>query len=387
MINKLNKDSYHKTGILQVLPALTSGGVERGTIEMAEALIKNGYRAYVASSGGPMISALYQIGATHIKLPLESKNPFTIYKNSKLLASIIKEYNIQIIHARSRAPAWSSYLASRMTGCKFITTFHGVYKSTNFIKRAYNAVMTKGQYIIAVSNYIDDHIKRNYIVDEQNIVVIHRGVDLSYFDPKTVNEHRIMQMAKKLNIKLDKPLILLPGRITRWKGHLYLLQALKKLPRNSFTCIFVGSDKGHIVYRKEIQSVIAEYGLNNEVAIIGNLLDMPALYMLADIVISASIEPEAFGRVVTEAQAMGRMVIATNLGGACETVVNEKTGWLVPHDNVDILSQTIEKVLNLPQAHKDVISEAAREHIQNNFSVEVMCDKTINLYKDILKCI
>ncbi|AIL65243.1 GT1 family glycosyltransferase [Rickettsiales bacterium Ac37b] len=385
MINNSNKDSYHKTGILQVLPALISGGVERGTIEITEALIKNGYRAYVVSAGGPMISALYQMGATHIKMSLESKNPFVIYKNSKLLASIIKEYNIQIIHARSRAPAWSAYLAARRTGCNFITTFHGVYKITNFIKRAYNAIMTKGQYIIAVSNYIDDHIKRNYIVEEKNIKVIHRGVDLSYFDPNTINEHRIMQMAKKLNIQLDKPLILLPARITRWKGHLYLLQALRRLPANSFACIFVGSDKGHVSYRKEIKRTIAEYGLNHEVAIINNVLDMPALYMLADIVISASIEPEAFGRVVTEAQAMGRMVIATNLGGACETVLHGKTGWLVPHDDAEILYQTIEKVLKLAPREKDIISEAARNHIRDNFSVEMMCNKTINIYKKLLK--
>lgn len=385
MTNHSNKDSYHKTGILQVLPALISGGVERGTIDIAESLIKNGYRAYVASSGGPMISALYQMGATHIKLPLESKNPFVIYKNVKLLAQIIKEHNIQIIHARSRAPAWSAYFAARMTGCKFITTFHGVYKITNFMKHIYNSIMTKGEYIIAVSNYIDEHIRKNYEVDNRKIEVIHRGVDLSYFDPSTVNEHRVIQMARKLNIQLDKPLILLPARITRWKGHLYLLQALRLLPKNSFTCIFAGSDKGHISYRKEIENTISEYGLNKEVAIINSVLDMPALYMLADIVISSSVEPEAFGRVVTEAQAMGRMVIATNLGGAAETVVHSKTGWLVPYNDVDILFQTIEMVLSLSVSQKDIISAAARYHIKHNFSLEIMSEKTINLYKKFLK--
>ncbi len=370
--------------ILQVLPSLKSGGVERGTVEIATALHQAGWRALVASSGGPMAVQLHQAGATHIPLPLASKNPFTIWRNSRHLIRIIKEQKVDIIHARSRAPAWSAYLAAKATGIPFVTTFHGVYNFKTRLKHTYNSVMTKGDRVIAISAFTANHIQQFYPIAPAKLTIIPRGADMAYFDPEAVSSERLIQAAAKLGLPDHRPLILLPGRITRWKGHEFLLEALRLLAKGSFTCLFMGDDKGHIDYRNELMARIRAYELQDEVIIKGNMSDMPAAYKLADVVVSASLEPEAFGRVAIEAQAMGKPLVATNIGGSCETVIDGKTGWLIDPGNVEALAAALQVALTLDAEAKHTMAEYSREHIKNHFSLELMCTKTLAVYKELL---
>jgi len=370
--------------ILQVLPALRSGGVERGTIEIAGAISRAGWQALVASSGGPMVPGVAYAGGEHITLPLNSKNPFAIWRNAAQLEKIIREREVDIIHARSRAPAWSAYLAAKRTGTPLVTTFHGVYGLTPAIKKHYNAVMTKGDRVIAISNFVAKHITDNYEVDASRIRIIHRGVDIAQFDPKRILPQRMVDLAGKWRLPDDVPLILMPGRVTRWKGQHVLIEALAKLPHRHFFCLMVGDDMGHPGYRKEVEARIFQLKLDEHVRFVGNTPHMPEAYMLADIVVAPSIEPEGFGRVPVEAQAMGRLVIATNHGGACETVVEGETGWLTKPGDVEDLSQAIAYALGLPKEAKDRLGQQAMEHVRAHFSATVMCEKTLQVYWELI---
>lgn len=331
-----------------------------------------------------MAIQLHHAGATHFTLPLESKNPFVIYRNSQRLADLIREHHVDIIHARSRAPAWSAYLAARKTNRPFVTTFHGIYNFKSKIKHYYNAIMTKGDRVIAISEFTANHIRQFYTVAAGKLKVIPRGADMHYFDPAAISPQRIEQATHSLALPENRPIILLPGRLTRWKGHLFLLEALRNLKKGSFYCLFIGDDKGHQDYRNVLQAKIREYGLQDDVIIKGNISDMPAAYKLADIVVSASLEPEAFGRVAIEAQAMGKPLIATNIGGSCETVIQGETGWLVEPGDVEALSSALQHVLSLSAEEKQIIATKSREHIKNHFSLERMCTKTLEVYKELL---
>ncbi|MCE3232892.1 MAG: cotSA [Rickettsiaceae bacterium] len=378
------KSQKNKPVILQVLPELKSGGVERGTIEVVKALEESGFEALVASSGGHMVSQVVAAGGEHFVLPLASKNPFTMYKNIKRLVKLIEENDVDILHARSRAPAWSSYFACKKTGCHFVTTFHGTYSIGSKLKHRYNSVMVKGEKVIAISEFIKSHIKENYEVRDNDVVVIHRGADLDQFDHDKVPKSRIIHKAETLKIDYDKPIILLPGRITSWKGHEFLLDALAKLPKTSYMCLFAGDQEKHKKYLKSLNKKIDDLELSSSVRIIDNVLDMPALYGLVDIVVSASMRPEAFGRVAVEAQAMERLIVATNHGGACETIIDGKTGYLVEPGNVDQLTDILDKLLKISDAKRKTITSAAKKHIKSNFSLATMTKKTIDVYNSIL---
>jgi glycosyltransferase involved in cell wall biosynthesis len=380
------KTQKKKPVILQVLPELKSGGVERGTVEMVKAMVANGgFVPIVASAGGPMVSQVTNAGGKHIKLPLASKNPFVIWQNVTNLIKIIEENDVDIVHARSRAPAWSAYLACKKTDCHFITTFHGVYSLPNGIKRWYNSIMVKGEKVIAISEFIKKHAQKNYSVKKNSMVVIHRGVDLNHFDRKHVPKSRIIQKAEKIAIEHDRPIILLPGRITEWKGHEFLLDALKNIDKKKYFCLFVGDVNKHKDYAKRVYDKIVELDLVENVRVIKHVRDMPALYSLVDIVVSASMRPEAFGRVAIEAQAMEKLVIATKHGGACETIIDGKTGWLVKPGDVDELQQTIEKVLKITDRQRKIITNRAKKHAQENFSLQNMTDKTLDVYRQVLR--
>jgi glycosyltransferase involved in cell wall biosynthesis len=373
-----------KPSILQVLPALISGGVERGTIEIAQALNKNNTQSFVASSGGNMVVQLHAANTKHFYLPLNKKLPWALYCNSLKLARLVKDNGINIIHARSRAPAWSAYWAAQKTKTNFVTTFHGVYNFNNLAKKFYNSIMARGDRVIAVSNFVAEHIREHYKVAEDKLYVIHRGVDLDYFNPLAVKEERIVSLVHKFRIPLDRPIIVLPARLSRWKGHTVLIQALSKLDPRSYYCIIVGADGGKLSYRLELEQLINSLGLMDNISVIGPVQDMPALYMLSDIVVSASIEPEAFGRVVTEAQAMGRLVVATNIGGAKETVMDGITGWLVePNDHVQFAS-TIQRLLTMSIDERNNIGTMARKHISEHFSLCRMRKATLAIYDDII---
>jgi len=386
--------------IMQILPALNSGGVERGVVDISKAVAASGFESVVASSGGSMAQQFYNSKVVHITLPLANKNPFKIYQNSKKLAEIIQKYQVDLVHIRSRSPAWSAYLACKKTGCKMISTFHGSYSSTistvlfskkfSEWKLKYNAVMVKPKYIIAVSDFIKNYIYQNYssIADlaQKEIKVIHRGVDLRYFCSKKFPQSRIVQLIEKWDLPDDKQIIMLPGRITGWKGHEFLISALAKVQNQNFFCIMVGSLKGHEKFAKVLEQKIKENNLQGKIKIVGETKDMPAAYLVSDMVISASIRPEAFGRVAIEAGAMGRVVIATNIGGSLETVVDGKTGFLVEVNNANKLAETIDEVLAMDKNKKEKMQENAIDHIVNNFSNQKMLDETIEFYKQILDC-
>lgn len=375
--------SWNRPVILQVLPELRSGGVERGTVEVARAISRAGWVSLVASSGGPMVAHVQQVGAKHIKLPLASKNPFTIWLNSLRLAKIIREYGVDVIHARSRAPAWSSWLAAKATGCKFVTTFHGTYGLQNEWKKLYNSIMTRGDLVIAISNFIANHIVSNYNIPSGKIRTIHRGVDLQLFNPSTHSTQRMIELANEWRLPEDFPLVLFPGRFARWKGQEVFVRALAKIPHRNFFAVILGDDKGHENYRKEIEQLIMELGLAGHVRIARHTQYVTEAYMLARLIVATSVEPEAFGRVVLEAQAMGKPVIATNHGGPQETVIDTETGLLVPPNDADTLAKAIADVLAMPE---DLYEQVKRDSVSNakNFSLDKMCSKTLKVYEELI---
>lgn len=369
--------------ILQVLPSLRSGGVERGTIDIARAIVQAGGKSLVASAGGPMATQLNNFGAKHITLPLDKKSPLAIWRNARRLTKVIREHKVDIVHARSRAPAWSALIATRRTGAHFITTFHGVYGTQNFLKRLYNSVMTRGERVIAISNFIASHIQKNYVMDPERMRVIHRGVDMKLFTPSGHSARRMIELTKEWRLPDDLPLILFPGRITRWKGQDVFLQALAKLPHRNFFAVILGDDKGHETFRRDLEKLISKSGLEGHVRISRHTHYIGEAYMLARIVVSTSIDPEAFGRVVLEAQAMGKPVIATNHGGPQETVVPDVTGWLVAPRNVKDLSALIGHALMLDDVTLHEMGDRARENA-HNFTLEKMCAQTLMVYGEVL---
>ncbi len=373
--------------VLQVLPELRTGGVERGTVEITAALHQAGHRALVASAGGYLESDLSYAGGEHLRLPtMKSKNPWIILENANRLAKIIREQKVDIVHARSRAPAWSARIAAKKTGCHFITTFHGVYNINAPLKRNYNAIMTKGERVIAVSHFVRDHILANYKVDPARVTVIHRGANLQKFSPDKVVPGRVAQVAKEWRLPEElHPLILMPGRITRWKGQDVLIKALAKLPHRDFFCLLVGDDERHPDYAAELKELIEALGLEGHVRMVGNTKFMPEAYVLSSLVVAPSIEPEAFGRVPIEAQAMGKPVIATRHGGAMETVREYETGWLVTPGDVDDLARALNEALSMDAATRQVIEYNALWNARHHFSTETMCQRTLQVYHEVME--
>ena len=370
--------------VLQVLPSLDTGGVERGACDVAAALASAGWRSFVASAGGPMTRELDRAGVHHLTLPMASKNPFTLRRNALRLAAVIEARAIDIVHARSRAPAWSARAAAARTDRPLVTTFHGAYGHGNALKRRYNAVMTQGDRVIAISGFIAAHIRETYGVDEERLVTIPRGIDLARFDPAAVSPERMVQLTQAWRLPDGVPIVMLPGRLTNWKGQMVLLDALARLGRADIRCLLVGSDQGRRRYRRALERRIRAKGLGAVVAIIDDCRDMAAAYMLADVVVSASTDPEAFGRVAVEAQAMGRPVIATDHGGARETVVPGETGWLVPPGDAGVLAKTLETAIALDSDTREEVAAAARAHVGARFTVERMCAATLEVYESLL---
>ena len=361
-----------------------SGGVERGKVEIAGCITKRGWRSLVASNGGERVYQLQRAGAEHFALPLHSKNPFTMYANITRLARVIRTQNVDIVHVRSRAPAWSAYFACKRTGAGFVTTFHGTYGAKGGLKRAYNSVMAKGERVIAISGFIAGHLKRLYGAAGEKIRVIHRGVDIEMFDQNKVSAERVVQLSQSWRLEDGHPVVMLPGRLTRWKGQAVFIEAVAELGRNDIRCVLVGSDQGRSGYRKELERLIERNGLNSVVRIVDHCDDMPAAYMLADVVVSASTDPEAFGRIVIEAQALGRPVVAPDHGGACETIIEGKTGWLVPPGDKAALANALRAALGLSKDERQAFAERAVENVRQYFSKDTMCAKTLAVYEEVL---
>ncbi len=369
--------------VLQVIPALVSGGVERGTIEIATALAAAGWVPYVASAGGPMERELARAGIEHIRLPLASKNLLTIRRNAGALARVICERKIDIVHARSRAPAWSAWMAARKTGRRFVTTFHNVYGDGPPFKHWYNSVMARGERVIAISDFVAEHAAGEYGVGPDRLRIIPRGVDLKLFDADRVNGDRVADLAKKWRIPDEAVVVMLPGRLTRWKGGLDFIDAITRLGRRDVCGVLVGGEQ-RAGFRRELETRIARSGLPGQFRIVEDCRDMPAAYVLADVVVSASTDPEGFGRTIIEAQAMERPVIATDHGGARETVIPGNTGWLVPPGDTQAMAAAIGEALNLDHLSRTALGRRARAHIAAGFTREAMCSRTIDIYEELL---
>jgi glycosyltransferase involved in cell wall biosynthesis len=370
--------------VLQVLPALETGGVERGTLEMAQAIARAGGTALVASAPGRLVPALTRTGGEHIALPLETKNPLGILRNAERLAELIRARRVDIVHARSRAPAWSALLACRRTGAHFMTTWHGVYGEDLPFKRRYNAVMGKGERVIAISRFIAEHLTSRYRVDPSRVRVIPRGVDPELFDPSRITADRMERLARQWRLPDGAPVVMLPGRLSRWKGQEILVRALARLARRDAVAVLVGADQGRRHYAEGLLRLAASLGLRERLFLAGQCDDMPAALMLADVVVHASVTPEAFGRVVTEAQAMCRLVIATDQGGPAETVEHGVTGWRVKPGDPAALAHVLDGALALSPAERVRIGDAARAAVLQNYTTRAMQDATLRVYRELL---
>jgi glycosyltransferase involved in cell wall biosynthesis len=376
--------------VLQVIPKLGYGGAETGCYDIAHYLPENNCGSFIITSGGELIKFIDKKKVKLIKLPVHSKNPILILINALLISSIILFYKINIVHARSRAPAWSCLIACKLTGRKFVTTFHGTYNFKSKLKKFYNSVMVRSDLIIAGSNFIFSHINENYskyLSFKKKLLVIFRGINVDYFDPETKLESDEKKLLKVWDINKDKKIILLPGRLTSWKGQELFIEAINlvniELGYESFYGIILGSDQGRDLYKKKLTRLSEQYRMNNQVRFIDHCNDMALAYKVSDIVVSASIEPEAFGRVSVEAQSMQKVIIASNIGGSNETVVDGKTGFLFQSGDAQSLSKTILKVLNMNDASLKLIGSEGRKNIIQKFNVEKMCFSTYSEYKKI----
>jgi glycosyltransferase involved in cell wall biosynthesis len=370
--------------VLQVLPSLVTGGVERGTVEIARAIAEVSGTALVASAGGRMVPMVEHAGGRHVTLPLASRNPATIWRNAARLAAVIRAEHVAIVHARSRAPAWSAWLACRRTGARFVTTYHGTYREDLPLKRQYNAVMAKGERVIAASSFIADLIATRHGTDRENVRVIPRGVDPAIFDPSVVSGSRIERQARAWRLPDRASIVLLPGRLTGWKGQAVLLDAIARLTLRDVCCVLVGSDQGRRGYADRLVRQAETLGIADRLRLAGECDDMPAALMLADVMVHASTEPEAFGRVVIEAQAMGRPVIASDLGGPVETVEHGVTGWRVPPGDPEALAAAIEHALTLTLEARAGLGERARTAVLRRYTVRAMQAATLAVYDELL---
>ena len=377
--------------VLQVIPKLGYGGAETGCYDIAHYLPENDCGSFIVTSGGELLKFIDKKKVKIIKLPVHSKNPLIIFINFLALVAIILVKNISIVHARSRAPAWSCLLAAKITGRKFVTTFHGTYNFNNKIKKFYNSVMVRSDLIIAGSNFIFSHIKDNYtkyLNAKKKLLVIFRGINVDYFDPTTKLDSDEKKLLKKWQIEKDKKIILLPGRLTGWKGQEVFIEAINlvniELGYEAFYAVILGSDQGRDLYKKKLIRITEQHRLNNQVKFIDHCNDMALAYKVSDIVISASIEPEAFGRVAVEAQSMEKPIIASDIGGSNETIIDEKTGFLFESNNAKSLSKKILKVLSMDETLLQSIGKEGRKNIIQKFNVEKMCFSTYSEYKRIL---
>ncbi len=372
--------------VLQIVPQMEMGGVERGTLEITEAITRIGGRALVATAGGRLLPRIIKAGGEVIAMNVDTKNPLNLWQNARLLARLIHDLQIDIVHPRSRAPAWSAYWATQRTGAHFVTTYHGAYREDFPLKRRYNAVMARGQPVIAVSDFIRRLIIERHQVAPERIVTIPRGADINVFSEETVGNERAIKLAEQWGLLDDpRPVIMLPARLTRWKGGEDLIDAadrLRAMRGDDFLILLVGEDGGRgfeAVLRKRIDKL----GVGSIVHLAGGCTDMAAAYKLASVVVSPSIEPEAFGRAVVEAQSMGRPVIATGHGGAQETVAHGSTGWLYPPGDIARLTIELNKALNLDPSERAHMGMAARARIHSRYTVAAMQRATLNVYEEV----
>lgn len=370
--------------ILQVLPKLDTGGAERVAIEICEAIQNAGHKALIACEGGPLTNAALRTGAEIIPLPLDTKSPLALHRNARRLQSLIRDRHVSLVHAHSRAPAWSALWATRAAKTPFVTTYHGAYSETSAIKRRYNSVMAQGDRVIAVSHFIADLIRARYNLKEDRLRTIHGGVDTQKFDPAAVLGDRVTRLARDWRVDMSQPTIMLPGRLTSWKGQSLLIAALAQLRHRDAIAILAGGDQGRSHYTAGLIAAAEALGIAGRLRLTGHSEDMPAAMMLADIVVNASTDPEAFGRTIIEAQSMGRIVIAANHGGARETILPNETGFLFPPADATALAATIDAALDLPPDARIAWGQNARAHVAQNYSIAAMQHAVLGVYAELL---
>ena len=377
--------------VLQVIPKLGYGGAETGCYDIAHYLPENNCKSFIVTSGGELTKFIDRKKVKLIRLPVHSKNPFLILLNSIILVFIILFYNISIVHARSRAPAWSCLIATKLTGRKFVTTFHGTYNFNGKIKKFYNSVMVRSDLVIAGSNFIFSHIKEKYsnLIDvKKKLLVIFRGINVDYFDSSTLLEKDEKKLLNEWGILENKKIILLPGRLTSWKGQELFIEAINlvniELGYEAFYAVILGNDQGRDVYKKKLHDLCERYKISNQIKFIDSCKNMALAYKVSDIIVSASIEPEAFGRVAVEAQSMEKLIIASNIGGSNETVINEKTGLLFESGDPKSLSKKIIQALTMDESLLKTMGIEGRKNIVKKFNVEKMCFSTYSEYKKLV---
>ena len=380
-----------KLKVLQVIPKLGYGGAETGCFDIAHYLFENNCSSFLITNGGPLTKFINKKKVKYIRLPVNSKNPIIMLLNTILISVIIIFYNIDIIHARSRAPAWSCFLASKITRKKFVTTFHGTYNFKSKIKKFYNSIMLRSDLIIAGSNFIFSHIKENYkeyLNNSKKFLVIFRGINIDYFDASTTLTEDEDKLFKSWNLEVEKKTILLPGRITEWKGHEMFIEAMNKiniqLGHKSFKAVILGSDQGRDLYKKKLIRLVEQYRMNDQIKFVDHCENMPLAYKISDLIVSTSIEPEAFGRIAVEAQSMEKPIIASNLGGSKETIVNNKTGILFDAGDSDDLSKKIIEFFNFDKSTIEQMGKEGRKNVSAKFNVEKMCFSTYSEYKKLI---
>ena len=377
--------------VLQVIPKLGYGGAETGCYDIAHYLPENGCESFIVTSGGELTKFVDKKKVKLIKLPVHSKNPLLILINTILLIGIILFFKISIVHARSRAPAWSCLFATKLTNRKFVTTFHGTYNFSGKLKKFYNSVMLRSDLIIAGSNFIFSHIKENYsefLKSQKKFLVIFRGINVDYFDSSTKLENDQKNLLQKWNINDEKKIILMPGRLTSWKGQELFIEAINlvkiELGYEAFHAVILGNDQGRDLYKKKLIRLTEQYHLTNQIKFIDHCEDMALAYKVSDIIVSASIEPEAFGRVAVEAQSMEKLIIASNIGGSNETIIDEKTGFLFKSGDAESLSKKIIHGLTMDETSINLMGKEGRNNIIKKFNVEKMCFSTYSEYKRLL---
>lgn len=373
--------------IVQIVPQMNRGGVERGTVEIAEAISARGWKAVVICNGGRMENQLRRAGAEVYTLPVDTKNPLKWPAVRRRLKAVLLSVGADIVHVRSRAPAWIALPLTRAMGIHSISTIHSKFVPQNFVKRIYNQKMLSADGIIAISDYVKSVITSHYseAISEKAIQVIHRGVDLDVFDPVKVSQHRIVRLSETLNLPDDGPVVMLPARATEWKGHAPLIEAVARLEAKDVTLLLLGAGDGHSRFIERLRALAIKTGLDGRLRIASGTDDMPAALMLADVVAMPSTVPEPFGRVALEAQAMGRPVVAFKHGGAIESIQEGETGWLAEPNNVEDLARCLQLALKLGPRQRTIWAKRARAHVESAFSTQQMCEKTLEIYADFLQ--
>ena len=381
-----------KINVLQVIPKLGYGGAETGCYDIAHYLAEKECGSFIATASGDLLKFVNKEQVKIFRLPVHSKNPILIVFNAIMLSLLIIFFKINIVHARSRAPAWSCYLACLLTNRVFVTTFHGTYNFKSKFKKFYNSIMLRAKLTIAGSNFIFSHINENYseyLNKEKKLRVIFRGINVDYYNQKNISILKQEKLKQEWGLTSNKFTILMPGRLTNWKGQVKFIESLNILAEDfnltNFQALMLGSDQGRTVYKKKLINLVERYSLNKQIKFVNNCKEMPLAYSLADVVVSASIEPEAFGRVSVEAQSMGKLIIASNIGGSKETIINKKSGFLYKFDDPRELAKSLNTAIQLTQEELKSMGNEGRKNITKKFDVETMCDTNLNEYKKLLK--